>query len=364
MIRRWRRTGYNHAIAGTGNDTDALQTDVMRFMSILGLCLMAVFALVQSLPLQKAAPVQPDPERIKLQEDIATQQQRVQLLKAELERLHILVEQAKSQKMAAERTIDEAAQQLTQIVDQTEQTRNEHQRLKSELKHLQQRLEHGRQTLASLQQAANDKAQSLRSLQQRLELETRNLDYIRDTARDLQRQQAAEERMRSMRVQQQRLAAEKRKQEAIRQQARIAGLQQTSVTPAPVVEKPAHAPVKKGFTLRFASAEALRQQIETDNVSLYAMADKQAWRLRLQHGRPVFSDAAFPGWFHEMATATVPVEFVSQLKIAVAPKTQSSVVWGVQLPPATKRDIDSLIHGRQGGELVIAANGRVSLAAE
>ncbi|MBL3591010.1 MAG: hypothetical protein JMN24_14610 [gamma proteobacterium endosymbiont of Lamellibrachia anaximandri] len=35
--------------AGSGG-TDELQTDVMRFMAILGFCLMAIFALVQSLP--------------------------------------------------------------------------------------------------------------------------------------------------------------------------------------------------------------------------------------------------------------------------------------------------------------------------
>ena len=35
-----------------------LQTDVMRFIAILSLCLVAIFALVQSIPL---APVQPDP---------------------------------------------------------------------------------------------------------------------------------------------------------------------------------------------------------------------------------------------------------------------------------------------------------------
>ena len=46
-----------------GADADAggaadLQTDVMRFMAILSLCLVAIFALVQSIPL---APVKPAP---------------------------------------------------------------------------------------------------------------------------------------------------------------------------------------------------------------------------------------------------------------------------------------------------------------
>jgi hypothetical protein len=37
-----------------------LQTDIMRFMAILSLCLVAIFALVQSIPLTPAEPVPPD----------------------------------------------------------------------------------------------------------------------------------------------------------------------------------------------------------------------------------------------------------------------------------------------------------------
>ena len=44
--------------ADSGGAAD-LQTDIMRFMAILALCLVAIFALVQSLPMQPVAP--PDP---------------------------------------------------------------------------------------------------------------------------------------------------------------------------------------------------------------------------------------------------------------------------------------------------------------
>ena len=39
-----------------------LQTDIMRFMAILSLCLVAIFALVQSIPLTPAEPVPVEPE--------------------------------------------------------------------------------------------------------------------------------------------------------------------------------------------------------------------------------------------------------------------------------------------------------------
>lgn len=51
----YRRFGYSY---GRGFDHDGgsaadLQTDVMRFMAIISLCLVAIFALVQSLPLDR-----------------------------------------------------------------------------------------------------------------------------------------------------------------------------------------------------------------------------------------------------------------------------------------------------------------------
>ena len=45
-MRRRRYPKYPPGSGAAGGDTEALQTDVMRFMSIIGLCLMAVFALV------------------------------------------------------------------------------------------------------------------------------------------------------------------------------------------------------------------------------------------------------------------------------------------------------------------------------
>lgn len=41
-----------------------LQTDIMRFMAILSLCLVAIFALVQSIPLTPAQPVPPETQRV------------------------------------------------------------------------------------------------------------------------------------------------------------------------------------------------------------------------------------------------------------------------------------------------------------
>ena len=94
------------------------------------------------------------------------------------------------------------------------------------------------------------------------------------------------------------------------------------------------------------------------------MAGKQAWRLSLLKGSPAFAHDAFPGWFHEMAASTVPPEYVQTLEKSMGQLAQLSIVWGVQLSSATKQGIASLTRGRQGGNLVIAADGQVMLEPE
>lgn len=61
----------NRAVDAEGGGAADLQTDVMRFMAILALCLVAIFALVQSIPL---APIPAPEERAEAQppEPVAT----------------------------------------------------------------------------------------------------------------------------------------------------------------------------------------------------------------------------------------------------------------------------------------------------
>ena len=324
MIRHRNSTRYS---ATPGSDTDALQTDVMRFMSILGLCLMAVFALVQSMPQAETDRSRPEPGLEKLHQDIALQQERAQRLQVDLNRLTAQVRKAHDRNASAQRALSSAQKQLTLLVDQTEQARSDRERLNVELEDLRGQLAQGRHELAGIQQAAEQKAHSLQALQRRLREEQKNLDDISQRATALK------------------------------------------LTPAPPHDSPATekrpSPLSgsknQGFTLRFASVEALERLVAAGTVSLYAMADKQAWRLSLADGSPVFAPDVFPGWFHQMAPSTVPVAYVRTLETSVGQPPPAPLVWGVQLPAATKQGIASLTRGQTGGDLVIDADGRVTL---
>ena len=328
MIRRERSGKYLAATASAGSDTDALQTDVMRFMSILGLCLMAVFALVQSIPRQDTESSRTEQELEKLQADIQRQQQRAQLLEAQLERLTAQARSVQKHSVSAQLALASARQQLALLTDQVGQARSERDRLNAELNTLRQQLVQTRKALTGIQQASRTNAHPLRELQGQLGAEQQKLDAI---------------------------------------DQRASALETKLTPPASASESlppPARPETRTGFTLRFASSEALEHLVAAGAVSLYAMAGKQAWRLSLVDGRRAFAPVAFPGWFHEMAPATVPVDYAQSLRRSVRGPLASPLVWGVQLPATTRQGIASLTRDVAGGDLVIGADARVNLEPE
>jgi len=330
MMHRRRHAKYPSTSAAAGSDTDALQTDVMRFMSIIGLCLMAVFALVQGIPLQEPGkPAQPS-QPARLREEISLQQQQVRELQAELQIL-------KSSMVRTRQHLTSAKEQLQQANGQAQQAREERDQLESRLENLGQQLEQQRQALADIEQDARQKEQNLDKLRQRLLNTQRQLDHSRTEIEALQRQ-----------------SQQPAVTPVIKRQAPPVPVPEAVPTPVP---KPATA--RQGFTLRFESDAALDRLVAAGSVSLYAMAGQQAWRLSMTTGRPAAAQVSFPRWFHEMSVATVPAHYSRSLEDA-APG-QSSVVWGVQLPAAAKQAIASLTRQRQGGALLIRGDGQVVL---
>lgn len=134
-----------------------------------------------------------------------------------------------------------------------------------------------------------------------------------------------------------------------------------SATPEPVPPAPAEAPTeKRGFSLRFDSDDALRQLVSRDEVALYAIANRKAWRVMLVNERLSFRPAQTPSRFHEMAAETVPDDVVRTLRrlVTVSP---DNLTWGVTLPAATSRQLSEFISAYDSGGLVIGADGALRL---
>jgi hypothetical protein len=117
---------------------------------------------------------------------------------------------------------------------------------------------------------------------------------------------------------------------------------------------------QQGFTLRFVSDEAMFALIESGSVSLFAYGEKTAWRLATSSGRYSFHAAAPPSQIYEMTPTTVPPELRRALRRR-ANVAVESVSWGVVLPAATRAAIAAAMSDAGGGQLSIQADGLVRL---
>ena len=306
MIRRRRQARFPATSGAAGNDTDALQTDVMRFMSIIGLCLMAVFALVQSIPSQQ--PVNP----------------------VVLDDLQRQLEQGRQ----ALADIEQDSMQKQQNIDE----------LSERLRTAQQQLDDSRKAAAAIKPVPL--AQTAKAV------------IVKRPAAETAAKAVIKKRTPPEAVA--KAVIEKRPAPA---PAAKPVIRKPPLPPAPVARP---LPAREGFSLRFASAAALDRQVAAGSVSLYGMLDQQAWQLSMLAGTPAVATASFPKQFHEMSAATVPAHYLQSLKNKADGRGASAVVWGVQLPAATSTAIASLLQqqqaqGQQGGALVIQGDGRVTL---
>ena len=126
--------------AGSGG-TDELQTDVMRFMAILGFCLMAIFALVQSLP-QAASE---EPKVVEEKTDNSRLKQEQQTLIASLEQLHADLKQQQ--------------QKQRRITDEQKALTTQSQQKQQQLSVLNLKIKQRRKDLSSLDQQLKKKPQ-------------------------------------------------------------------------------------------------------------------------------------------------------------------------------------------------------------
>jgi hypothetical protein len=322
---------YFHRTPNQPDDVEILQTDVMRFFAILCLCLMAIFALVKALPM---APAEDGP-KISEPDDLRKEAQSLQFeiaaLKKKLAETHTQLEAAAGAAQQSSLQARQAEKDEQAFLTRLGLTRQELKEVSQSLKKTGGELKKREKKLAELLSAINDK-QRIRS-----ELKTQ----IKNETRDLRQIQAALDR-----------AREKANQSRSQNQHSVK---------KPAEESRKQQPVRKGFTLRFVSDEALQRLIAGGKVKFYAMAAQNAWQLQLTGGRPVYISAKSPRQIYEMETATVPIDFLAAFKRQVAAFGRTTLTWGVTLPAQTTASINQLIAGRDGGDLAIMPDGEVIL---
>jgi len=313
------------------DDAEMLQTDVMRFFAILCLCLMAIFALVKTLSM---APPDSGPaivEPADLKAEVKLLQKKIAALKEKLDEMQTRIQ-------AATAAAEHASVQAIKAVKMEEAVRDRVAKVKLELEKNSQTLGVTRREIEvrenNIVQILEDIANKRRvraELKTQIENETQSLKKIREKIEQVQAKLNQNHQPHQKPVK-----------------------KPPGITPPPE-------PAQKGFTLRFASDEALEKLISDGKVNFYAIAGKNAWRLKLSGGRPVYIAAQFPRQIYEMETPTVPIDYTAVFQRQIAAFGRRTLTWGVTLPERTADSINQMVRSRKEGDLIIAASGEVKL---
>jgi uncharacterized protein YlxW (UPF0749 family) len=313
------------------DDVEMLQTDVMRFFAILCLCLTAIFALVKALPIAPPAAAPTIVEPADLEAEAESLQKKVAALKENLNEMQTRVTAARADAERASSVAVKAARTEQTVLARVVTAREALEKVSQTLGDTRREIEVRESKLVKIADDIAGKRRLQGELQNKIENETRTLAEIRAK---IGRMQATLDR---------KVPADQ------------------SILKKPPEKEVAPEPEQKGFTLRFASDEALETLIAGGNVKFYAFAGKKAWRLTLSGGKPVYSETESPRQIYEMETLTVPADYVSVFRRQIAVFGRDTTTWGVTLPTRTTASINSLVKGRKGGDLVITAAGEVDL---
>ena len=320
-----------HRDTPLSHDVEMLQTDVMRFFAILCLCLMAIFALVKALPISPPADRPTLVKPADLKAEAAALQNEIAVLKEKLLKTQARLNEATAAVVRSEALAADASAVEKKTMSRLSSTRRDLAAFSQSLKKVRNEIYTREAVLARIVKDITEKRRIQSELKSQIENETQKFQQI----------QAALDK-------------------ATVKLSRTALPEQTLREKTPSVLAPEQ-PVRKGFTLRFASDTALETLITRRKVHFFALAGQKAWQLKIANGRPVYVTVKNPTKIYEMETTTVPANYVAGFSRQVAAFGRGNVTWGVTLPVQTAAAINRLIKDREGGDLVIMPDGEVIL---
>ncbi len=319
-------------------EIEALQTDVMRFMAILGFILSVIFALVQSLPFIPKNPHPTLEHYESLQIDIANLNDHIQSQLSVLEEIKKEIRELDAAKKKSLSELTQITQQQTHLVIDSRQASEQLKEHQHNLATIERQVEKQDKSLRALQLSVERERQELRQVQ-------KQLTRLRDNTLELRRQHD--------------LAVADTK--AAKKNTSKAKPVEPVKVPERIVSEPVSPPKRIGFTLKFKSDKAFNRLLARNSIEFYVLVGDKAWRTKLLGETPKFVSVAKPKRFHEMDQFTVPQRYVTAFKRVVAAHGRISGTWGVILPASISQTIQAEIRDKQGGDVIIDSNGKVRL---
>ena len=381
--------GTRRRMATGSDEAEALQTDVMRFLAIICMCLMIVFSLVQSLPVteENNQPKMVDKKMLEIEVDIL--QERADELTKILDVLEQDIRQYQSRIEQNKEKIKQQAAQNKELNALTQKTADMLKKKLAALSAIESITQSAREKEKDAREKIRSAAAALKSKESSLE---RISVLIQKGARELSSMDLAitkaKMEMRKLREVPEKPPVKELKQapQPVPQEEKVEPAAAEPLTEEPIREEPLKEYVvppetgtaasktqiveasmprpveREGFTLGFASNDALMRLLKRGDVRFFVFLKDNYWKLKITpSGLLSFESSVAPGKIYEMDRRTVPDNIVKASRRKIAAFGRGSVTFGVALPADITAQFQGLMTGRKGGDIVIGANGTVTL---
>lgn len=315
----------------SGDESETLQTDVMRFIAILNLCLMIIFALVQAIPVSSKGNTPNIQSRELLQHQINALRMKIDSLKVQIKDLEEDILEQKNVVSSFDQIIAEKEDEIRSKEDKQERAERKLKDVENTVRQANLRASEAERKVAAAEKDFEKKNNRLAEVVQQTKqaglLLKRGERVISEARKKLDQVWSKAD-------------AEKQEDEEF-----------TSVSNS-----------KVGFSLAFASESALKDLIREGKITYYLMAGKHSWKLSVGAGGTWnFLKSGNPGKIYEMTTNTIPYDFLKAARKVLA-GAGSTQTFGVMLPLAIENKLQKIMGKNSGGNIIIDRNGSLSLS--
>ena len=331
------------------DEVEALQTDVMRFLAIICMCLMIVFSLVQSLPMSGEENRPKITTREMIQKDIESLENRANQLKSILKNLAHAVVMKNEDMLRLSAKIADQEDRIEKLDEAAQKGAERVVKLQKEIFGIDNRVKLAMEKERQFQAMVENAKTALSERQTTLSRINALLDKGRRTLNEMETDvKEAEQTLKQLDFDELQLD-----KDHIASDEKDSELDKIAVPDAE----------KEGFTLGFESNETLLELLEqSGRVTLYMTSANRLWKLNIDtSGRVVFSPSSTRVKLYEMDKRTVPDKIIKAGRLVVAAFGISEVAYGVDLSSDISNRINHLMAGKKGGDLVITKGGEVSL---
>lgn len=327
----------------SSDEVEALQTDIMRFMAILGLCLMAIFSIVQSLPYRQASkpPVLESQSMIQL--ELEQMQLKVGHLQAQVQQSVADMQRAAAHFQEMQQQRREMDDVLLKIKKDIQQSELQKRSASKQLTEINRELLAQKSRLSDVSQDLAEEKHELAEMRRLIDSEKNRLENLQQRYQQLQ-QSLKVERFEPVDQVEQGVNTEK---------------PQEQVT-SPINEEQQKSE-KIGFSLRFQSDEAFLQLVSNNTISASVLIGSKAWSILQVKNAWQLQQKEKPTKYYQMAPSTVPLILKNTVQNKLSTNASTRLIWAVTLPSRIESSFNRLMAGKKGGDLVIDAYGNVDI---